>query len=61
MIQTSANDSPVQKQRFNVYTMMLVLSFFAIVTACVLLWSELNSYGKFPWWNISEARFTPPS
>ncbi len=58
---TSANDGPVQKQRFSVYTMMLVLSFFAIVTACTLLYTELNSYGKFPWWDTAEARFVPPA
>jgi hypothetical protein len=48
----------VQKQRFNVYTMMLIISFFALVTACVLLFLELSSYneGKWPYWDTSSAR-----
>jgi hypothetical protein len=49
--------------------MMLVLSFFATVTACILLWSELNDYMYegannetkiWPPWNASAAKFTPP-
>ena len=54
----SAPVPPVQKQRINVYTMMLVVSFFALVTACILLWLELSSYneGKYPYWDTSSAR-----
>lgn len=32
------------KPRFSVYTMMLLLSLFAIITACVLLYLEMDSY-----------------
>ncbi len=39
-----------QKPRANIYTMLLVLSFFAIVVACVVLWLELKTYGDYPWW-----------
>ncbi len=56
-----SNDAPVQKQRFNVYTMMLVLSFIAICTACTLLYSELSTYGKFPYWDASAARVNAPA
>ncbi len=42
-----------QKPRSNVYTMMLILSFAAIVTACVLLYLQLAEYGDFPWWDAS--------
>ena len=42
-----------QKQRNNIYTMMLILAFAAICTACVLLWLELQEYGTFPWWKTS--------
>lgn len=49
----------VQKQRFNVYTMMLILSFFAIVTACVLLYVELTRYGSSPWWDTKSAATAP--
>jgi hypothetical protein len=51
----------VQKQRLNVYTMMLILSFMAITTACVLLWMELWQYNQDPkswlerWWDTKAA------
>lgn len=38
------------KQRTSVYTVMLILSFIAICTACTLLWLELHRYGKMPQW-----------
>lgn len=43
--------APVQKQRINVYTMMLVIAFICLVTACVLLYQELTLWGSYPWWN----------
>lgn len=47
---------PVQKQRANIYTVMLVISFICIVTATMLLYAELNRWGDAPtWWNTSEA------
>lgn len=52
--------SAVQKQRFNIYTMMLILSFFAIVTACILLYVELTRYGSSPWWDTKSIA-TPPA
>ncbi len=54
----SAPVAPVQKQRINVYTMMLIVSFFALITACILLYLELSSYneGKYPYWDTSSAR-----
>jgi len=30
---------------------MLIISFLAIVTACVLLATELSRFGSYPWWN----------
>jgi uncharacterized membrane protein affecting hemolysin expression len=50
----------VQKQKFNIYTMMLILSFFAIVTACILLYVELTRYGSSPWWDTKSIA-TPPA
>lgn len=44
---------PVVKQGTNVYTVMLVLAFLAIVTSCILLYMELTQYGNYPWWNTS--------
>ncbi len=39
-----------EKQRANIYTMMLILAFIAICVACTLLWMELQAYGSFPWY-----------
>lgn len=47
--QSSANQS-TQKQPLNVYTMMLIISFVALLIGCILLYMELNAYGKFPYW-----------
>ena len=32
----------VQKQRANVYTMMLIVSFLFIITACIFLYAEMS-------------------
>lgn len=41
-----------QKPKFNVYTMMLFLSFLAILIGCLLLYLELQPYGEFmKWWD----------
>lgn len=42
--------APVQKQPFNVYTVMLIIAFCAITLACLLLYLELRRWGSFPWW-----------
>jgi hypothetical protein len=50
----SSPNSPapvVQKQGVNIYTVMLILSFLALTTASILLYTELNKYGSYPWWN----------
>jgi len=45
---------PVHKPESNVYTMMLVVSFLLIVTACVLCHLELQKFGKeFPQWRAT--------
>ena len=44
--------APVQKQKLNVYTVMLVISFVALTTGCVFLYLELHRYGKpLEWWD----------
>ena len=45
---------PAQKQKTNVYTVMLIISFICIVTACVLLYLELTRWGSYPWWKTSQ-------
>ncbi len=49
-------DAPTQKQKLSVYTVMLVIAFFCLVTACVLLYQELTLWGNYPWWNTSEGK-----
>jgi hypothetical protein len=44
-----------QKQRTNVYTVMLVISFICIVVSCVLLYMELKRWGNYPWWRTTDA------
>ena len=51
--------APIGKQRFSIYTMMLIMSFVALVTGSVLLYTELNKYGPFPQWKTTEAGSTP--
>jgi hypothetical protein len=44
-----------EKQKTNIYTMMLILSLIALTTACVLLAMELQ---RFPWapWDTKSAQ-----
>lgn len=53
--------APSGKQRFSVYTMMLILTFIALVIGSVLLYVELDKYGPFPQWRTTEAAPTPTS
>lgn len=39
-----------QKQRFSIYSMMLLLSFAALLTGCILLYLELKLWGDIPAW-----------
>ena len=48
-------EAPVQKRKTDVYTVMLIVSFLCIVTACILLYLELTRWGSYPWWNTSSA------
>lgn len=43
--------APVVKQSTNIYTVMLLLAFVAIVTASVVLYLNLQQYEPYPWWN----------
>lgn len=48
-------EAPAQKQRADVYTVMLIISFICILTATILLYAELERWGSYPWWNTNEA------
>jgi len=43
-----------QKQRLSIYTMLLILSFFAMVTASILLQKELMRFGETDWWKTNQ-------
>ena len=45
--------APVVKQATNIYTVMLLLAFLAIVTATVVLYLNLKQFDPYPWWNTS--------
>ena len=51
--QQLASGAVEEKPRFNIYTMMLIVSLIAIIAACALLWYELKSFGPFPQWKTS--------
>lgn len=38
------------KKATDIYTVMLMISLFAVLTACILLLMELSTYGSYPWW-----------
>ena len=46
-------DVVLQKPDTDVYTVMLVISFLAVMIGCILLYLELSKYGSYPWWNAS--------
>jgi hypothetical protein len=52
----AAAAGPAQKQKLNVYTVMLVVAFLCIVTACILLYQEITRWGKYPWWETNEGK-----
>lgn len=41
------------KPKANVYTVMLIISFMALVIACALLAVELGRFGGYPQWSTS--------
>ena len=47
--QTQALTRP---QGVNVYTVMLIVSFVALLIACLLLFLELRRWGSFPYWSV---------
>ena len=47
--------TPKQKQKISVYTVMLFISFAAIVLASILLYQELKMWGDYPWWKTTDA------
>ncbi len=54
--QQRAAPPTTQKQRLNVYTMMLILATIFMIVAIVMLWLELGKYDTWPYWNTQEAK-----
>ncbi|MFI4873843.1 MAG: hypothetical protein ACIALR_00790 [Blastopirellula sp. JB062] len=50
--QSSGNPS---KQPLNIYAMMLILSFIALLIGAVLMYLELSRFGTFPQWKVSQS------
>lgn len=48
-----------EKQSTNIYTVMLIVSFVAILTATVILAMELNRFGPFPHWQLPAGTSMP--
>lgn len=49
----SSVNAPAAKPPTNIYTVMLILSFCAILTSCVLLAMELGRFGGYPQWKVT--------
>ncbi len=47
----SSANQPTQKPGTNVYTVMLIVSFCALVVGCILLAMELSRFGPGVPWN----------
>lgn len=45
---TSMERTPVRKHEFNIYTMMLIISFVCLLIGTLLLLFEVQNYGSFP-------------
>ncbi|MCC9607455.1 hypothetical protein LOC68_12685 [Blastopirellula sp. JC732] len=43
------------KQKVNIYSMMLILSFIALLIGAILMYMELSRFGTFPQWKVSQA------
>lgn len=57
-ITPSFKTAVTRKQNFNIYTVMLIISFVCLLIGTVLLWIELRSYGDLTeWpWKVDEGR-----
>jgi len=54
---TSVSAPVTRKQEFNIYTLMLIIAFVALLIGTFVLFIELNEYGTFPGspWKTNEA------
>jgi len=60
MPQQQAPQTVVEKQRYSVYTIMLLLSFIALCTTCYFFHWHLKRYeSSSDWWDTGGARPIP--
>jgi hypothetical protein len=51
---SAQRSTELEKPRFNIYTMQLVLALLALLVGCLLLYLELRPYGDFmKWWDTA--------
>ena len=53
MAQTQA-PAASQKQKLNVYTVMLITAGISLIFGTVCMYMALNKFGDYPWWKISD-------
>lgn len=47
-----------QKQRLNVYTVMLIVAAICFLIASILFYMELTKFGSYPWWKTNASQAT---
>ena len=52
----TANQAPAatQKQKLNVYTVMLITAGISLIFGSVCLAMTLNKFGEYPYWKITD-------
>ncbi len=53
--------APVQKQRLNVYTVMLLIMFIALCLGCVMLYQEVKKYDGWDTSTVSPTSWVVPA
>ncbi|MCP4194051.1 MAG: hypothetical protein GY768_25870 [Planctomycetaceae bacterium] len=49
----AASAVALKKHPTDIYTVMLIISFVAVLIASILLVVELGTYGDYPWWKAN--------
>lgn len=53
------NAPATQKQRLNVYTVMLITSSLFLICGSVCMYVALQQFGSYPYWKTTEAQINP--
>ena len=49
MSRQKSSSGPRRKPRTDIYTMLLLLAFLAIIVSCIFFYLEVKDYGPSPW------------